>query len=412
MFLGKFKTSLFLLKVLLLIPGIALLLIFPLETNSAERANKGSADGALPKPLSLTDVNLYQKIFSLQDIGKIKEAEQLLGKLTNRILLGHVQSQKYLHPNAWRSSFSELQIWLSNYSDHPNASRISWLAKKRRPKSANIPTEPKKGYLNGVGQNIPQRWRASIPESYNNRISPRQTAFIANKIRRYNLLKEPTNANTFLNDSNNLRYLTPSEESHLRGEIAHAYFIYGLDDKAILTARQAIGKSPQKAYMAYWSAGLAHYRSHQYELSGIYFRTLADLEAAPDILRSGAAFWSYQLCLRYNKPEIAVKYLNIAKNFTKTFYGMMALKISGQKISVDFHEPKISHKFVPWLTKTRGGRRVLALLQIGDWTRASRELRYLYEQATPQQKKDMMISSKISNLLISQCFRKDLFKCR
>ena len=40
---------------------------------------------------------------------------------------------------------------------------------------------PKKGYLNGVGQNAPQRWRAVIPESYKGRISPRQTAFVQTK---------------------------------------------------------------------------------------------------------------------------------------------------------------------------------------------------------------------------------------
>ena len=102
------------------------------------------------------------------------------------------------------------------------------------------------------------------------------------------------------------------------------------------------------------------------------------MEDAPDLLRSGAAFWSYRLSLRDSDPQNAIKYLNIAKNLVNTFYGLMALQISGQKISVNFQDPFISDDFVPWLTLTRGGRRVLALLQIGDWTRASRELRYLY----------------------------------
>ena len=395
MLLRNIKTSVNLWQTVLLI----LFFIFSYsKTSYAEQHNKRIGVDILPKPLNLKDVKLYQEIFSLQEVGKIQEAEKLTTKLTNRVLLGHIQSQKYLHPNAWRSSFDELRIWLLNYSDHPDASRINWLANKRKPKSAKSPNKPKKGYLNGVGQNTPQRWRASIPESYSGRISPRQTALIANKIRRYNLLREPTNANNFLNDPNNLRYLTPSEESHLRGEIAHAYFIYGLDDKAILTARQAIGKSPENSYMAYWSAGLAHYRSYQYELSGIYFRALADMVNAPDLLRSGAAFWAYRLSLRHNDPETAVKYLNVAKNFTKTFYGMMALYVSGQKFSVIFQEPRISDNFVPWLTRTRGGRRALALLQIGDWIRASRELRYLYEQASTTQKKDMMMFAVTHNM--------------
>ena len=67
----------------------------------------------------------------------------------------------------------------------------------------------------------------------------------------------------------------------------------------------------------------------------------------------------------------------------------MALQISGQKISVNFQDPFLSDDFVSWLIRTRGGRRVLALLQIGDWTRASRELRYLYSEASFSQKKDI-----------------------
>ena len=398
MLLRKFKILVYLMRTSLLFLFLSFFIFSISKTIYAEQYNKEFKVDPLPKPLNQTDVKFYKEIFTLQEVGKIKEADQLVAKLTNKILLGHVQSQKYLHPNAWRSSFNELRTWLLNYSDHPNASRISWLAKKRKPKSANNPTEPKKGYLNGVGQNTPQRWRALVPESYKGRISPRQTAFIANKIRRFNLLKEPTNANNFLNESKNLRYLTPTEESHLRGEIAHAYFIYGLDDKAILTARQAIGKSPQNAYMAYWSAGLAYYRSYQYELSGIHFRALADMEEAPDLLRSGAAFWAYRLSLHFNDPATSVIYLNIAKNFTKTFYGMMALQISGQKISINFQEPQISDKFIPWLINTRGGRRTLALLQIGDWTRASRELRYLYEQAPFERKRDMMMFAVTHNM--------------
>ncbi len=303
-----------------------------------------------------------------------------------------------MHPNAWRSSYDELRTWLSDYSDHPNASRISWLAKKRKPKSANNHNSPKKGYLNGVGQNKPQRWRASIPESYTGRVSPRQTASIAYQIRRSNLRREPSNANKFLSNPDNLRFLTPSEEAHLRGEIAHAYFVYGLDDKAVMTARQAISKSPKTAYMGYWAAGLSLYRSYQYGLAGIYFRTLADMEDAPNQLRSSAAFWAYRLSLRESKPENAIKFLNIAKSFQDCFYGVMALQISGQKIFINFRQPEVTDDFVPWLSETRGGRRVLALLQIGDWAKASRELRYLYGRASLAQKKDMMMFTVIHNM--------------
>ena len=391
-------TSSYSLKTLFLSFSLTLFITLYSGDISAEEYYERFIDTSLPQPLKDSDVKLYQKIFDLQEIGEIKKADKLIDQLSNRILVGHVQSQKYLHPNAWRSSYDELRTWLSNYSDHPNASRVSWLAKKRKPKLASDPDSPKKGYLNGVGQNKPQRWRASIPESYAGRVSPRQTASIAYQVRRSNLRREPTNANKFLNNQNTLRFLTPSEEAHLRGEIAHAYFIYGLDDKAVMTARQAISKSPKTAYMGYWAAGLASHRSYQYDLAAIYFRTLADIENAPDQLRSSAAFWAYRLSLRENDPKNAIKFLNIAKSFPDCFYGMMALQISGQKIFVDFRQPEVTDDFVSWLSETRGGRRVLALLQIGDWAKASRELRYLYEQASSAQRKDMMMFAVIHNM--------------
>ena len=63
-----------------------------------------------------------------------------------------------------------------------------------------------------------------------------------------------------VNNKSNLRYLTATEEAHLRGEIAHAYFIFGVDDKAVRTARQAIAKDTEEAFMGYWAGGLAAWR--------------------------------------------------------------------------------------------------------------------------------------------------------
>lgn len=126
-------------KTSFLLFGLILGIIFSSGNIIAEEYYEGFIDTSLPQPLKDSDVKLYQQIFALQEIGEIEKADMLVGQLSNRILVGHIQSQKYLHPNAWRSSYDELRTWLSNYSDHPHASRISWLAKKRKPKSASNP---------------------------------------------------------------------------------------------------------------------------------------------------------------------------------------------------------------------------------------------------------------------------------
>ena len=90
----------------------------------------------LPKPLNEKDLKLYTEIFSLQQDGKFKLADSLIDKLDSKILLGRVKAQRYLHPTAYISKFSELKTWLDSYSDHPSASRIFWLSNRKKPKSS------------------------------------------------------------------------------------------------------------------------------------------------------------------------------------------------------------------------------------------------------------------------------------
>ena len=102
---------------------------------------------AAPDILTTADVERYRQIFLLQEKADIDGAAKLVGKLDNELLMGHILSQKYLHPTAWRSSFSELSSWLELYNDHPAASRIKWLSDRRRPKNTKSAKAPKQGYL-------------------------------------------------------------------------------------------------------------------------------------------------------------------------------------------------------------------------------------------------------------------------
>ncbi|MGC6536654.1 MAG: lytic transglycosylase domain-containing protein [Candidatus Puniceispirillaceae bacterium] len=332
----------------------------------------------LPDILSPADKDAYAKIFELQEAGLIKKAAGIIKTVDDPILMGHVLSQKYLHPTAWRSSFTELRDWLADYHDHPAASRISWLAKKRKPAKAANPKLPKKGYLNGIGNSELHSYRARIPASTKGRISPRQTRAIASKVRRFIRSRAPTAGNNYLSEKSTLRYLTKFEEAQLRGEIAHAYLIFGLDQKAIRTARHAIGAGRDKAWLAYWAGGLAAWRSKQFELAHSFFTTLAEIEDAPDSLRSGAAFWSYRSAMRNRDVADAVRYLDIALGYPQSFYGVLALQVSGQSHLVNFTLPENKQVFTKWLLNRDGGKRAIALLQLGMSHEASRELRYLY----------------------------------
>jgi len=344
----------------------------------------------LPTPLSDRDADTYRQIFALQEDGDIEVAAKLIKTLDSNLLMGHVLSQKYLHPTAWRSSFKELRDWLALYNDHPAASRIKWLSNKRKPKNAKAAKAPKPGYLNGVGISRPQSYRATIPESWKGRSAPRRTARIAREIRRAIRRGHPSGALEMINNKANLRYLTATEEAHLRGEIAHAYFIFGVDDKAVRTARQAIAKDASEAFMGYWAGGLAAWRAERFDLAGSFFKELAEMTTAPDVLRAGAGFWAHRAAMLVGNPAEATRYLSITAQYPETFYGVMAIKASGQRYEIDFTLPPVRADFMSWLTAQKGGQRALGLLQAGNWTRAARELRYLVEEMPPAYKRDLI----------------------
>ena len=383
---------------------LALLTRLSYAANQADTTIIEPSSYAAPEILTDADVERYRQIFLLQEKADINGAETLIKQLDNELLMGHVLSQKYLHPTAWRSSFSELSTWLELYNDHPAASRIKWLSDRRKPKGVKSAKAPKQGYLNGVGQLRPQGFRADIPESYAGRASPRRTAEIASQVRRSIRRGHPSGGLDYLNRPESLRYLTKTEEAHLRGEVAHAYYIFGVDDKAIRQARYAIASGGDKAWMGYWAGGLAAWRSKQFDLAATFFTNLVESESAPDTLHAGAAFWAHRLALHHGDPKLAAKYLQIAAQYHFTFYGVMALQASGQFNELSFSLPPFDTGFMDWLKGQRGGRRAFGLLQIGNWTEAERELRYLHEEC-PEHLKSSMITFAAHNHMPSLAFR-------
>jgi soluble lytic murein transglycosylase len=110
-----------------------------------------------PPHLGARDVELYREIFSVQERGEWGRADRLIARLEDRVLLGHVLYQRYMHPTGYRSQFAELSAWLDAYADHPDADRVHRLASRRRPGGAPAPQAPVRGYLGGAGQELQER---------------------------------------------------------------------------------------------------------------------------------------------------------------------------------------------------------------------------------------------------------------
>ena len=99
--------------------------------------------------LTSNDIKIYKQIFSIQSKSILnkrncncsiewRKVDKLIKKINNKILLGTVYSERYLHPTGWRSSYRDLKLWLDKYNDHPDAYRIFRIALKRKPKKFKI----------------------------------------------------------------------------------------------------------------------------------------------------------------------------------------------------------------------------------------------------------------------------------
>jgi soluble lytic murein transglycosylase-like protein len=122
---------------------------------------------AVPHPLSAADADRYEAIFRLQQRGDWQGADALIGQLGDRLLMGHVLAQRYLHPTAYRSAYPELRDWLEAYADLPEAQQIYRLAGARRQKGDAAPREPaavirRLGTPDSGGEPTEPNWEAGL----------------------------------------------------------------------------------------------------------------------------------------------------------------------------------------------------------------------------------------------------------
>ena len=340
--------------------------------------NAFGSDPTLPKPLNNNDVKLYRKVFELQAQGKFKEAEQFAENIENNILIGRVKAQKYLHPTGYISKFVELRDWLEKYGDHPSASRIYWLSKRKKPKNSKSAKKPSGGYLSGFGNADFVSLRPRIPSSYSGRSAPSLTRKVAFTIRKYIRRSWPTGALEFLNKKSSRRVLTDGEESQLHWEIANAYFIFNKDYEAITEASKSLVISNGENDSAWLTAGLANWRRGDFKRARLFFTNLANLENSKKSVRAAGAYWASRVEFLFGNPSKAIEFLRISSNYSDTFYGKLSIKSLGYNHKMNFDLPNISENFIYWLSSQKGGLRALALLQVEEYWHADRELRKLY----------------------------------
>ena len=328
---------------------------------------------SIPAPLSKADAALYHRIFTHQRKGDWRRANRLIKKLTNRMLLGHVQAQRYLHPTRYRSRYVELAAWLKDYADHPDARRIYKLALRRKPRRYRAPHRPR----------LPRR--AIYSESGNAGIErtgqrglryTRSARGLHRQVRRLVYRKRLTAASNLVKQRR-FRRLGQAHVDIARMRIGSGWFYLGEDRKAFNTASLAAHRSGKYYPLGHWYAGLASYRSGRYINAADHFQAMAAIGGLSRWSQSAAAFWAARANLVAERPDRVSRWLRLAASHPRTFYGLLARRMLGIDSPLKWTAPRAQQRAVANALKSPRAQRALALLQANNQSRAERELRYL-----------------------------------
>ena len=327
----------------------------------------------LPQVLSAGDARLYREIFTLQEAGKWGQADKKIAKLSDKLLMGFVLEQRYMHPRSYRSKYKELKGWLDRYADHPGAERIHKLALKRRPSGARKPQAPLGGPSRLAASAGPDRYSYQSKKSRSKSQKARVRA-LKRQIRR-NVLRERLTVTQQLLASAEVRRLFDKVElDQALTKVAAAWFYQGKADKAFKMAEAAAARSGAYVVDAHWVAGLAAWRLGKLSDAARHFEAVATSTRASGEFMAGGAYWAARSHLKLQQPDRMSHWLRQAALYPASFYGLLARRALGLRIQFDFKRHDLSPEQAALLKKDRHGRRALALLQVGRHDSARQEL--------------------------------------
>jgi soluble lytic murein transglycosylase len=341
-------------------------------------AGKIEAEAAVPQPLSRADADRYRRIFALQEAGQWRAADALISGLSERLLMGAVLAQRYLHPSAYRSSYAELRSWLDLYSDHPDAPKIYALALKRQPAGGPAPVRPEQT-VSVSGGGLPEydleigfasRSPQAPPPEKAAQVLRMRGGFEAEfDARRLDAIESRLGAAVGV--------LDPVEIDGYRARLAVQWYHSGRIDRAFALARAAAERSGAKVPEAYWTAGLAAWRLGRLEDARRWFEALAQAPGISPWITSAGAYWASRVHLKAKRPQLVSHWLAKAAEHPRTFYGLLARRSLKLPDGFDWNQRPLTRSDVAMLLGNPSGRRAAALLQAGQTRRAENELELL-----------------------------------
>ncbi len=365
--------------------AMALIALSPATSGAAEVAN----GGPMPAELSAADIAAYQEIFALQEAGNLAAADVLIDSIYNPILMGHVQFQRYMHPTAYRSKFSELSHWLEHYRDLPEAERIYNLALRRKPSSVAAPLAPSRPNTNGAsnlggGANRVETARIPIyrsPMARSSSDARKVRDAFAHVSRHLRELDVEHSLGDLQNGVSINGRMDDTERDLVAAMIVTGLFQAGQDARALELASGITDTTLRYAPKVDWIAGLAAWNLGQYDQALARFERYATAEGLDSEEKSAAAFWAARASLAAHQPQAVTPWLQLAALAPHSMYGILANRQLGLSARLDWDPAPVTDEEVLVLQGIPAIRRAIALSQIGNDYMADKEIRAVYSAA-------------------------------
>ena len=315
----------------------------------------------LPDILSESDATIYKEIFRLQSAEKISAATEIEKSLENKILECEVLYQRYIS-KTYRTRGKEITAWMQKCYKNPGAPRIAELAKIKKA-SVRSPKLPSPAV--GLGEDVArsESWTAK-------KYSSGTTAKIK-KFKKALTRGSTKNARQMLEEKSFRKALYDSDYGRLAGRLA---FIYYTNGEFELAKEFGEKSAMEKSEYGLWTMGLLLYKQGDFENSEAKFKEMTQLSHINDARKVEAAFWAGRAAQMADKEDEAEKYWEIGAKKPQMFYGALSAAMLDETPDYEFFDKGISDDDLEQITKTEYGKTALALLQVGEKSRAEKYL--------------------------------------
>ncbi|WP_415423080.1 transglycosylase SLT domain-containing protein [Acetobacter okinawensis] len=352
------------------------------------RAFPEGDDLALPKPLPPDVATNIRAVFRLQRMGAFAEAISSTTHLTDSVLLGEVEANRYLNPS-YHPSATELRNWLKQYTSYADAPAV-WARLAALPERGGpMPAAPSTEHL-----------------------APAHAALAAGPLQEFTrnplldrTLRERTSAglkgvHSALHLISITPGMTPAYAAQLQAETAQAMLASGEVDLALDISRTANTVSHGRNALAGYVTGLALWQKAAYAEATPFFERASHAPRATPDMRAAAAFWAARTHEKANNARSQHLWLQHAATFPRTFYGLLAStmlrnaatphKLSERHGLASFAQlesaaattsqsaasaPVLTEIDIEAVGNTEVGHRVFALLQVGEQDIAENAMR-------------------------------------